>query len=572
MSVHNKEIINKLNELADMLDIKGENEFRVRAYRNAARSLSGYTRNISEMVNKNEDVSSIPGIGKSMSDKIVEIVKTGKLAQLQKLRKEIPKSLVEIMKLEQLGPQRTKILNDTMDIRSIEELEKAAKAGKLEKVKGFGKKTTEKILEEIETWQLKGGSQRIKRTEAELLSNPMLKYLEGKVEKLTVAGSFRRKKETVRDIDIVAFSSSPRQTMKAFTGYDEVEQIIAKGETRASVKLRTGLQVDLRIVEKEAFGAALMYFTGSKEHTVALRTMAQERGLKLNEYGISKNGNILASETEQQVYKSLELKYIEPELRENKGEIEAALDNKLPRLVSRNDIRGDLHSHTTETDGTNTLEEMADAARELGYEYLAVTDHSKKVTIARGLNVQRLAKQMAAIDDLNKKLKNFKILKAVEVDILEDGSLDLPDSILKELDLVVCSVHYYRKLSRKKQTQRILRAMQNPYFNVLAHPTGRMIGIRDELDVDMEKIMKEAKNYGCFLEINANPDRLDLNDDYAHMAKELGVKISIATDAHSVNSLQNIEFGVAQARRGWLEKDDIINTRSLRELKELLKR
>lgn len=572
MSVHNKEIIDKLNELADMLDIKGENEFRVRAYRKAVRSLSGYTRNISEMVKNKEDISSLPGIGRSMSGKIEEIVNTGNLEQLQKLRKEIPESVVEIMKLEQLGPQRTKILNETLNIRSIGELEKAARAGKIEKIKGFGKKTTEKILEEIESWSLKGGSARIKRTEAELLFNPMLRYLKDKMEKLTVAGSFRRKKETVRDIDLVAVSSNPSQAMNDFTTYDEVERIILQGETRSSVKLRTGLQVDLRIVEEDAFGAALLYFTGSKEHTVALRTMAQERGLKLNEYGIFKKDKVLASETEKQVYQALGLNYIEPELRENKGEIEASGDNKLPALVSRDDLRGDLHSHTTETDGTNTLEEMADAAQQMGYEYLAVTDHSKKVTIARGMNEQRLAKQIAAVDDLNRKLKKFRILKAVEVDILENGSLDLPDSILKELDLVVCSVHYYRKLTRKKQTQRIIRAMQNPYFNILAHPTGRMIGIRDELDIDMEAILKEAKYSGCFLEINANPDRLDLNDDYARMAKELGVRISVATDAHSVNSLQFMEFGVTQARRGWLEKEDVINTRSLSELKKLLKK
>ncbi len=572
MSVHNKEIADKLNELADMLDIKGENEFRVRAYRNAVRSLSGYTRNISEMVENHEDISSLPGIGKSMSEKIEEIVKTGKLKQLQKLRKEVPESLLEIMKLEQLGPQRTKILNDTLNIRSLKELEKAARAGKVEKIKGFGKKTTERILEEIESWSQKGGSARIKRTEAEMLVNPMLRYMEDKIERLTVAGSFRRKKETVRDIDLVAVSSNPRQAMKDFTAYDEVERVISEGETRASVKLRTGLQVDLRIVEKKAFGAALLYFTGSKEHTVALRTLAQERGLKLNEYGISQNGKVLASETEQQVYQAMKLNYIEPELRENKGEIEASQDNKLPVLVSRADLRGDLHAHTTETDGTNTLEEMADAARQMGYEYLAVTDHSKKVTIARGMNEQRLEKQIAAIDILNRKLKNFRILKAVEVDILEDGSLDLPDTILKELDLVVCSVHYYRKLTRKKQTQRIIKAMQNPYFNILAHPTGRMIGIRDELDTDMEAVMKEAKNCGCFLEINANPDRLDLNDDYARMAKEMGVRISVATDAHAVNSLQYMEFGIAQARRGWLEKNDVLNTRSLKELMKLLKR
>jgi DNA polymerase (family X) len=572
MSISNKAIIDKLNELADILDIKGESQFRVRAYRNAARSLSGVTRSLAEMVALNEDISLLPGIGKSMSEKIEEIVKTGELRQLKELKKQIPDTLVEIMKLEQLGPQRTKILSEELNIRSIEELKIAAKAGKIEHVKGFGKKTAEKILKEIESYASKGGSKRIKWSEAELIVKSLLAYLEGKLEWITVAGSFRRKKETVGDIDLVAVSKNPVKAMKVFTSYDEVDQILSEGETRSTVKLRSGLQVDLRIVEKNAFGAALMYFTGSKEHTVALRTIAQEQGLKLNEYGIFKNNKVLASSTEEEVYNIFGMTFIEPELRENKGEIEASMENKLPRLVERKDICGDLHSHTNETDGKNTLEEMANAARAMGYEYLAVTDHSKKVAMARGLDEKRLTRQIAEINNLNENLKNFRLLKAIEVDILEDGSLDLPDTILKELDLVVCSVHYYRKLTRKKQTQRILKAMQNPFFNILGHPTGRMIGKRDELDVDMEAVMKEAKNSGCFMEINCNPDRLDLNDDYARRAKELGVKISVATDAHSVNSLQYINLGIAQARRGWLQKEDVINTRSLNNLMKLLKR
>lgn len=572
MPVHNREIIDKLNELADLLDIKGDNEFRVRAYRNAARSLSGFTRNIAEMVEKDEDLSSIPGIGKSMSDKIREIVKTGELKQLNELSREIPSSLIDIMKLEQLGAQRTKILSETLQIKTIDDLEKAVKAGKVEGIKGFGKKISAKILEEIESFQHKGGSGRLKRTVGEVLAAPLLEYLKDFLEKLTVAGSFRRKKETVRDLDLVAISTNPQKAMKHFTAFDEVERIIVSGDTRSSVRLRTGLQVDLRIVDKDSFGAALMYFTGSREHTIALRTLAQEKGMKLNEYGLYKGDKMLASENEADVYQALGMRYIEPELRENKGEIEAAVENKLPHLITINDIHGDLHSHTNETDGVNTLEEMAAAAVSYGHKYLAVTDHSKKVTVAKGLNAARLAKQISEIDELNRKLKNFRLLKAVEVDILEDGSLDLPDSILKELDLVVCSVHYHRRLSRKKQTSRIIKALQNPYINILAHPTGRMIGIRDELDADMEAIMKEAYNNGCFLEINCNPDRLDLNDNYARMAKELGVKISIATDSHSVTSLQNMKYGIAQARRGWLEKEDVINTRPLTELLKIIKR
>lgn len=572
MPVHNKEIIQKLTQLADMLDIKGGNEFRVRAYRNAGRSLSGVTGNIAEMVAKGEDLSALPGIGKSMQNKIMEIVETGNLHQLNQLQKEIPESLVEIMHLEQLGPQRTRSLYETLNIRTINDLKKAVESGKVEHVNGFGKKTAEKILEEIESFLIKGDSARLKRTEGEILAAPLLEYLNRKVKRLTIAGSFRRKKETVRDLDLVAVANDNQKAMKYFTGYDEVDKIILNGDTRSSVRLRSGLQADLRLISNEAFGAALMYFTGSRAHTIALRTLAREKGLKLNEYGLFNGDKLLASENEKDIYEALGLQYIEPELREDNGEIEASRNNKLPHLVTLKDIRGDLHAHTNATDGTSTLEEMASAAQEAGYEYLAITDHSKRVTIAKGLDAKRLEKQLAEIEAVNNNLRKFKVLKSVEVDILDDGSLDLPDSILKELDLVVCSVHFNRKLSRKKQTQRIIKAMQNPYFNILAHPTGRMIGARDELDIDMEAIMKEALNNGCFLEINCNPDRLDLNDTYAHMAKEMGLKISIATDSHSVNSLGNMKYGIAQAQRGWLEKKDVINTRSLQQLLKLLKK
>jgi len=572
MPVHNKEIIDKLNELADMLDIKGESQFRVRAYRTAARAVAGFTRNIAGMVENGDDLAALPGIGSSMSDKIREIVQTGQLKQLNELRKEIPPSLVEITRLEQVGPHRTRILKEELNISSIEDLEKAAESGELEKVKGFGRKTAENIRKELKNYTQRDGARRIRRTEATLLIAPLMGYLSNKMEKLTIGGSFRRKKETVGDIDLVAVSSDFEKAMNSFTGYDETERILVQGDTRSSILLRTGLQVDLRIVDEASFGAALLYFTGSKDHTIALRRIAQAKDLKLNEYGVYKNDKIIASATEKEIYEVLGLSYIEPEIRENGGEIEAAMENRLPNLVEIKDIKGDLHAHTTETDGKNTLREMAEAAQAKGYQYLAITDHSKKVAMAKGLDDIRLAKQLEEIEKLNAQLKKFTILKAIEVDILEDGTLDLPDEILGELDLVVCSVHYHRKLSRKLQTQRIIRALNNRYVNILAHPTGRMIGIRDELDFDMEAVMKEAANNGCFLEINCNPDRLDLNDRYARMAKEAGVKISVSTDAHSVGNFEYMEYGIAQARRGWLEKDDVLNTRSLPELKKLLKR
>lgn len=572
MPVHNKEITDKLTRVADLLDIKGENEFRIRAYRNAVRTLSGLSKSIAEMIDEGEDISKLSGIGNSIAKKVKQIVKTGELKQLKKLEKKVPSSLIEIMKLEQMGPQRTKILYNKLNIKSIDDLKKAAEEGKIEKIKGFGKKTTQNIRKEIEEYSEKGGSSRIKLFDAEEQIQPLVDYLKDKMDNVTIAGSYRRRKETVGDIDILATSNDVEKAMKDFTGFEEVDRVLSSGESKASVKLRTGLQVDLRLVEKDAFGAALLYFTGSKEHSIVLRKMGQKKDLKVNEYGIFEGEKRMAAKTEKKMYKALGLKYIEPELREDRGEFRAAQKNKLPKLITLDDIRGDLQTHTNESDGNYPLEEMVKAAEELGYEYYAVTDHSKKVTMANGLDEKRLAKQIEKIDELNKKLKKIKVLKSIEVDILEDGSLDLSNEILKELDLVVCSIHYNRNLSKKKQTKRILKAMENPYFNILAHPTGRLVNERSGYDIDMEKIMKEAKNNSCFLEINANPDRLDLNDDHARLAKEIELKVSISTDAHAKSNLQFMKYGVAQARRGWLEKDDVLNTRSWKELKKLLER
>ncbi len=572
MPVHNKEIAAILNEVADYLELKGENEFRINAYRNAARTVLGLTKSISQMAKDEKDIRSLPDIGESMAGKIAEIAQSGQLKQLEKLKKQIPASLTGIMKLEQMGPQRTKILYEELDIKSIEELKKAAKEGKIEELKGFGKKTTQNILREIKQFSQKGGSQRFKLHEADQMIQPMVKYLKKKMGNINLTGSYRRMKETVGDIDIVCTSKDPGKAMKHFISYDEVSQVLSKGKTRASVRLHTDLQVDIRIVEKESLGAAKLYFTGSRAHTLALRKMAKEDDFKVNEYGIYKGKKRLAGKTEKEMYETLGLQYIQPELRENLGEIEAAKKDHLPRLIKLEDIKGDLHTHTKATDGTYSLKEMAEAAAGKGYKYYAITEHSKKVAMAHGLDEKALAKQIEEIDELNKKIKNLKIIKGIEVDILEDGTLDLPDSILKELDLVIGSIHYNMKLSPKKQTRRILKAMENPYFNILGHPTGRMINKRSGYEIDMKQVMKEAAGNGCFLEINSNPDRIDLNDKYIRQAKELGVKLAISTDAHSIDNLEYIIYGVAQARRGWLEKDHIINTRSWKDLKEMLKR
>ncbi|MFW5760006.1 MAG: DNA polymerase/3'-5' exonuclease PolX [Cyclobacteriaceae bacterium] len=572
MPVHNKEIARMLNEIADLLDIKGENEFRIRSYRTAARTISGLTENIAQMADNKKDIESIPGIGESMAEKIEEIARTGSISQLDELREQIPASLVEIMKLEQMGPQRTKILNEELNIESIDDLKKAAKKGEIEKLEGFGEKTTENILREIEEYSEKGGSKRTKLHEASEMIKPLLDYLGKKVDDVTIAGSYRRQKETVGDIDILGISNDPDKAMDHFVNFEEVERVIAKGESKSSVKLRTDLQVDLRIFDKKSFGAAILYFTGSKAHNIALRKIGQGKDYKINEYGVYKGNKRVAGKTEKEIYEKLGLIFIEPELREDRGEIEAAKKDQLPDLITLDDIKGDLQTHTNATDGKYSLEEMVKAAEEMGYEYYAVTDHSKKVSMAKGLDEKRLASQIEEIDEINRKMKKIRILKAVEVDILEDGSLDLSDDILKELDLVVCAIHYNMNLSKKKQTTRILKAMENPYTNILAHPTGRKIAERNGYDLDMEKIMKEARNQGFFLEINSNPDRLDLNDKYIKQAKEIGLKLAISTDAHSIDNLEYMKYGVAQARRGWLEKGDVINTRSWKDLKKLLKR
>jgi DNA polymerase (family X) len=570
MPVHNREIARILDEIADLLAIKGENEFRVRSYRNAARTINGLTESISQKASDKAHILSIPGIGESMAGKIAEIVSTGSSSQLEELRREIPVSLVEIMKLGQMGPSRTKKLNEKLKIKTIDELKKAAEDGRLANLAGFGKKTAENLLREINEFSRRGGSTRFSLHEAGQLIRPMLEYLSKEIDDVTVAGSFRRRKETVGDIDILGTSKDPAGAMDHFTGYEEVERVITKGDAGSSVRLNSGLKVDLRIFNKESFGAACLYFTGSRAHTIALRKLGQQRNYRINEYGIYENDKKIAGRTEKEMYGKLGLYFIEPELREDSGELEASSRGTLPDLITLNDIKGDLQSHTTATDGKYSLREMAEAAERTGYEYLAITDHSKRVAMAGGLNEKRLIAQMEKIDELNKTMKKLYILKSIEVDILEDGSLDLPDDVLKELDLVVCAIHYGMNLPAKKQTHRIIKAMESPFCNILAHPTGRKIGIREAYEFDMEEVMRQAIQNGCFLEINSHPDRLDLNDQHIRMARDMGLKMAISTDAHSIDHLGYMGYGVAQARRGWLGKDDVINTRSWKALKKLL--
>lgn len=570
--VKNRDVARLFTRYATLLEIEGANPFRIRAYRNAARIIEELPRNVGDMIREGEDLSRLSGIGKDLAAKIGEIVETRHLAKLDEAQKRTPGELVDLTALPGLGARRVRVLHDRLRINTLRDLERAARDGKIRRIAGFGPRTEERILAAIR--QRLGAERRIKWSEAEQVALPLLRYLgavEG-VSRAVVAGSFRRCRETVGDLDILVTCVAPAKVMARFASYEEVDEVISKGRTRATVRFRDGLQVDLRVVPEKSYGAALLYFTGSKAHNIHLRTLASRRGLKLNEYGVYRGRELLAGRTEKAVYRQLELPYIEPELRENRGEIDAARDGRLPELVSLADLRGDLHCHTRSTDGRDTLKAMAEAARDRGYRYLAISDHTRHLRVANGLDVKRLGRQLAAIDRLNGQLGRFRLLKSAEVDILEDGSLDLPDNILRELDVVVGAVHYGFGLSRSKQTERILRAMDNPYFNILAHPSGRLLGRREAYAVDMARVMEAALARGCYLEVNAQPDRLDLSDSDCKLAKDLGLKVAISTDAHSTAQLDYLRFGIAQARRGWLSRDDVLNTRGWRELKKLLKR
>jgi len=572
MPVTNDEIAETFERCAALLEIEGANAFRVRAYRTAARTLRNLTQSAASLVRAGEDLAALPGIGKDLAAKIGEMTETGHLALLAELEGRMPGELAQLVAIPGLGPKRVKALHERLKIGTVEDLRRAAAAGRLRRLPGFGRKTEDKILHEIARRREIG--RRIKLATAEQAAAPLLDYLKAVpgVEDAVIAGSFRRRQETVGDLDILVTCAKSAPVMKRFTTYEDVAEVVSAGTTRATVRLRSGLQVDLRVVPKASYGAALHYFTGSKAHNIAVRAIAVKKGLKLNEYGLFKGERRIAGKTEAEVFKRLGLTYIAPELRQDRGEIEAARKKRLPKLVTLADIRGELHCHTDATDGRNTLAEMAAAAKARGYAYLAISDHTRHLTVAHGLTPKRLARQIERIDRLNETLKGIRILKASEVDILEDGRLDLPDSILEALDLTVCAVHFKFNLPADKQTERILRAMDNRHFNILAHPTGRLLGQREAYPLDMERVLRGALERGCYLEVNAQPERLDLDDLHCRMAKEIGLKVAISTDAHTTGTLGYMRYGLDVARRGWLEPDDVLNTRSWRALKKLLKR
>jgi DNA polymerase (family 10) len=572
MPVHNAEIAAAFDHLADLLEIEGANPFRVRAYRRAARTIEDLPRSAAEMLDAGEDLTELPGIGADLAGKIAEIIRTKHLAVLDEAKAQLPAGLVEITNVPGIGPKRARLLFDRLKVRSLADLRKAAEAGKLRGLAGFGVKSEAKLLAELK--RKREVARRFRLDTAEDFAGPLVEHLRRSrgVQRATVAGSYRRRRETVGDLDIIVAVRGSTDVMERLAAYDEVEEVAAAGQTRATVVLRSGLQVDVRVVPEESYGAALHYFTGSKAHNIAIRKMGLERGLKINEYGVFRGARRIAGESEESVYAEVRLPYIEPELREDRGEIAAAAVGKLPKLIEGTAIRGDLHVHTSESDGKNTLVEMAKAAQALGYEYLAITDHSQHATVARGLDARRLAKQIKAIDKLNAALRGLRILKSCEVDILADGTLDLPDAILADLDFRVCAIHYKFDLSEQAQTERVLRAMDNRHFNILAHPTGRLLEERPAYPIDMERILRAARERGCFVELNAHPTRLDIDDHVCRLAKDLGVRIALGTDAHSVDGLKTMRFGIGQARRGWLEAGDVLNTRPLTELQRLLAR
>jgi DNA polymerase (family 10) len=570
-AVQNAELAELFEQLADLLAIEGANPFRIRAYRNAARLIRGHSRQMSRLVEAGADLAELRGIGKDLAGKIETIVRTGRFPLLEQVRKRVPAALVEMTRIEGLGPKRAKRLYDALRIRSLEDLQRAARSGRIRELNGFGARTEQLIAQRAA--RAAAAESRLRLLDAERRAGPLVEYLRDLrgVRAVEVAGSFRRRRETVGDLDVLVSAARGTPVTDALAAYQDVAEVVSKGPTRATVRLHHGLQVDLRVVPPASFGSALHYFTGSKPHNIAVRRRAIAKGLKVNEYGVFRDGRRIGGRTEQDVFDAVGLAYIPPELREDRGEIEAARGRRLPSLVELKHIRGDLHCHTRATDGHDTLEAMARAAAARGYEYVSINDHSRHVTVAHGLDKRRLQQQVRAIDRLNEKLDGFVVLKSVEVDILDDGSLDLPEAVLKELDFTVCAIHYGFDRSRAKQTERILRAMDHPCFTILAHPTGRLINAREPYDIDLERILEAARERGRILEVNAQPDRLDLDDRACRMAREAGVRVAISTDAHSTADLELMRFGIDQARRGWLEPSDVVNTRPLKELRRLLR-
>ncbi len=564
--MENLEIARVLDDVADLLEIGEANPFRVRAYRNAARTVEAETVPLRKRLEEGADLTELPAVGKDIAGRIEELVRTGDLALLNELSDEIPRTLIEVMRLPGIGPKRASVLWKKLGVETVDELEAAAHDGRVAQLKGFGAKTQEKILGGVKEYRRH--STRMKLGDADQHALPLLEYLGQApgIERLEIAGSYRRRLETVGDIDILAIAKHPVPVMECFTAYPSVSKVLASGETRSSVVLKSGLQIDLRVVPPESYGAALVYFTGSKQHNVKLRTLSLSQGLSISEYGVfpvdgtGKQSVPVAGRSERDVYAAVGLPTIPPELREDRGEIEAARENRLPKLIESRDLKGDLQMHTTWSDGKDSVEDMVKACVAAGYSYMALTDHSQALAMTGGLDAVRMREQWEEIAEVQARYPRIRVLRSMEVDILADGRLDLDDDSLAELDLVLASVHSMFDLPPAKQTARILEAISHPQVSILAHPTGRQINRREGLAFDLTAVLECAAEQGVAVECNAHPDRLDLSDVHLMAARRLGVKVVISTDAHRVSDLSLMRYGVEQARRAWLEKDDVLNT------------
>lgn len=569
--MNNAEIARVFEEIADLLDFQGANPFRVRAYRNAARQISHYSESLEAIHNDaDRSLTEIEGIGNDLAEKIVTLCQTGDLPMRQELAAQVPASVLKLLRIPGVGPKKAAVLFKELAVATLDQLREACLAHRVRELKGFGQKTEDTILKGLdvaETIQV-----RMYWAEADLFVHQITAHLQQckGIQQMAWAGSYRRGKETVGDLDVLIVSKRFNEVMDALGSFAGVAETLVRGDTKMSVRLSGGMQVDLRVVPEESFGAALQYFTGSKEHNVILRGMAKDRGLKINEYGVYRGEDYVAGRTEEEVYAQLGLPCFPPEMREARREFDWAAEGKLPTLVELEDIQGDLHMHTIETDGGATLEEMVAAARQRGLKYIAITDHSKRVMMANGLDGERLRRQWAEIDKLNSKLKGFIVLKGVEVDILEKGGLDLPDDVLAEADWVVASVHYGQSQPEEMITRRIVEALENPHVSAIAHPTGRLINRRKPYDVDLNTVYKTAARHGKLLELNSNPARLDLDDVACAAARDHGIPIVISTDAHSIDGLDVLRYGILQARRAGLTKQDVANARPWPQMKKLI--
>ncbi|MBU4421750.1 DNA polymerase/3'-5' exonuclease PolX [Candidatus Parcubacteria bacterium] len=569
----NQDVAKILYEISELLEIK-EVPFKPRAYEKAAISIEGLDENLKDIYKKSgrKGFDDIPSVGISIAEKIEELLKTGKLRYYQKLKKEFPVDILEMTRIEGLGPKTVAELYKKLKIKNLEELEQAAKSGKIEKLAGFGKKSEENILAGMEFSKKERG--RMLLSEALPVAENIINQLQktDNAERIVVAGSIRRMQETIGDVDIVATSKTPKKLIDAFTKLPEVSHIYSKGATRSSVRLKIGVDADLRVVAPGVFGAALQYFTGDKQHNIAVRKIAIKKGYKLNEYGLFRGKKNIACKTEEEIYKKLGMDTPPPEIRTDEGEVEAAEKHNLPKLIDYDEIKGDLQMHTTWSDGSGSILEMAEKAKKMGYKYISITDHTKKLAIANGLDEKGLARHSREVDKINKKIKGLHIFKSAEVNIMKDGSLDIKNEALKKLDIVGAAVHSNFKMSKQEMTKRIIRAMQNPYLNILFHPTGRIIGRRPGYEIDIDEIINAAKKYGVVLEVDAYPNRLDLKDEYIRKAVKAGVMLSIDTDSHDKSHLKYMHLGIGQARRGWAKKSNILNTKSANELIKTLKK